>query len=129
MPFVIVGVLGAGAYTVYQHDRYLLLRHAFLYRQQEDRREDTGEPNEFERFEDDWIEAGSLPTGTLRTRRTAARSNRDIAVLVTGLVYAAQALDAYVSAELQGFDVSDDLTLDVLPGASGAPGLTLRATF
>jgi hypothetical protein len=125
-PFAIGGVLGAGAFAVIQHDRYLLLRRAFQY---QSRVEAGAELGEFAEFEDEWIEAGSLSAGVLRARRTAARSNRDIAILVTGLVYAAQALDAYVSAELQGFDVSDDLGLEVLPGAAGGPGMTIRARF
>lgn len=125
VPFVVVGMVGTGAFAVYQHDRYLLFRHAFLYRQQEDREERDGTPNEFERFEEEWIEAGRRPTSTLRTLRQSARSNRDIAVLLTGLVYALQALDAYVAAELDGFDVSEDLSLQVVPTADG-PALTLR---
>ncbi|MEM1055105.1 MAG: DUF5683 domain-containing protein [Bacteroidota bacterium] len=122
VPFVVGALLGAGAYAVYQHDRYLLFRHAFLYRQREDAGQD---PNEFERFEDAWIEAGSLGATTLRDRRSSARSSRDIAVLITGIVYAVQALDAYVASELDGFDVSEDLSLLVLPSADG-PVLSVR---
>lgn len=125
VPVVVGALVGAGAFAVYQHDRYLLFRHAFLYRQQEDREVATGTPNEFERFEDEWIEAGSLSATVLRDRRTSARSNRDIAILLTGLAYALQAVDAYVAAELDGFDVSDDLSLRVLPTTDG-PALSLR---
>ena len=130
VPVVIGAMVGAGAYAVYQHDRYLLFRHAFLYRQQEDREIAQGIPNEFERFEAEWIEASGgrdpgLSTSTLRTLRQSARSSRDIAVVITGIVYALQALDAYVAAELEGFDVSEDLSLRVVPTPDG-PTLSLR---
>ncbi|MEM6326008.1 MAG: DUF5683 domain-containing protein [Bacteroidota bacterium] len=122
VPIVVGAMIGAGVYAVYQHDRYLLFRHAFLYQQ----REEAGqEPNEFERFEDAWIEAGQLSASVLRQRRTSARSSRDIAVVITGLVYALQALDAYVAAELDGFDVSEDLSLQIVPTPDG-PALALR---
>jgi len=125
VPVVVGALVGAGAFAVYQHDRYLLFRHAFLYRQQEDREVADGTPNEFERFEAEWIEAGSLSATVLRDRRTSARSNRDIAILLTGLAYALQAVDAYVAAELDGFDVGEDLSLRVLPMPDG-PALGLR---
>ncbi|OZC04689.1 hypothetical protein BSZ36_10445 [Rubricoccus marinus] len=122
-PFVIVALLGAGAYAAYNHDRYLLYRHAFLY---QSRVEAGITPNEFERFADEWVEAGSLSAVTLRSLRENARSSRDIAIVLTGAVYALQALDAYVSAHLQDFDVGEDLSLHVAPEASGGVTLTMR---
>ncbi len=122
-PFVLIGLLGAGAYVAYNHDRYLLYRHAFLYQQREESGQD---PNEFERFADEWVEAGSLQAIRLRDLRDNARSSRDIAIVLTGAVYALQALDAYVSAHLKDFDVSDDLSLHIAPEASGGATLTLR---
>ena len=121
-PFVVAALVGAGAFAVYKHDRYLLYRHAFLYRQREDAGQD---PNEFERFADEWVQAGALQAVQLRALRDNARSSRDIAIVLTGAVYALQALDAYVSAELQGFDVSDDLSLRWMPTPDG-PALALR---
>jgi len=44
---------------------------------------------------------------------------------VVAVAYALQALDAYVAAELLGFDVSEDLSLGVGPAAGGG-ALSLR---
>ena len=41
------------------------------------------------------------------------------------LAYGLQALDAYVSAELADFDVSEDLSLHLAPTSTG-PAATLR---
>lgn len=123
IPFVVVGLLAAGGYASYQNGRYVLYRRAFQYRSRVEAGEDLGE---FAEFEDEWARADSLSAATLRTLRTNARSSRDVAILVTGLVYVLQAVDAYVAAELQGFDVSDDLSLHVAPEASGGASLTLR---
>lgn len=122
VPVVVGAMVGAGVFAVYQHDQYLLYRHAFLFQQ----REELGvDPNEFERFRADWEATGGLSATQLRTIRDRARSNRDIAVLVTGIVYTLQALDAYVAAELDGFDVSEDLSLRVVRTSDG-PALALR---
>ena len=119
-PVALGAVVGAGAFAAFQHGRYLDLRHAFLYRS----REEAGvDPNPFERFREDWEAEGELSGTQLRSRRDAARGRRDIAVLIVGVAYALQALDAYVSAELAGFDVGDDLALVATPDG---PAVALR---
>lgn len=60
-----------------------------------------------------------LPASTLRTQRDALRRNRDLTILLIGAVYALQVLDAYVSAHLLDFDVSEDLSLRVVPTVRG----------
>ena len=109
-PIAVAAVVGTAAYAVYQHDQYLLYRHAFLYRS----REEAGiDPNPFERFAPAWEEAGGLSAASLRSRRESNRGRRDIALVLVGVAYALQALDAYVAAELKDFDVSDDLSFRV----------------
>ena len=66
-----------------------------------------------------------LPFASLRTVRAQARGQRDVGAVVVLAAYALQALDAYVSAELADFDVSEDLGLRVLPAPDG-PRLGLR---
>ncbi len=68
--------------------------------------------------------ASELTFSGLRTVRAQARGQRDIGGVVILAAYALQALDAYVSAELADFDVSDDLGLSVRPGP--APSVRLR---
>ena len=82
----------------------------------------------FEQFEDEWVEAGRLPAGANRALRDNSRRNRDFLILTTGLAYALQALDAYVSAHLADFDVSEDLSLHLAPTPTG-PAAALRWSF
>lgn len=56
-----------------------------------------------------------LSQGNIIQIREFYRRNRDLAVIGAGLVYLATAADAYISAHLQPFDVSDDLTLKIHP--------------
>ncbi len=127
-PFAAAGVAGLVGLTVYLNGRYVRYRHAYLYVSRED--DDPTVPdadNEFAGFFDDWVEAGSQSASANRARRDVARRNRDLAVLGTVVVYALQALDAYVAAELTGFDVSEDLSLRVAPAPGGAAAvLSLR---
>ena len=58
-------------------------------------------------------------------RARQARGQRDIGGVVVLAAYALQVLDAYVSAELADFDVSEDLSLRIVPEPA-APGLGLR---
>ena len=53
--------------------------------------------------------------------RNTARGRRDLSILAVGVVYALQALDAVVAAQLLEFDVSEDVALRAAPG-----GLALR---
>lgn len=76
-------------------------------------------------YEDEWTEAGSLSAAANRSLRDTSRRNRDLLVLLSVLAYGLQALDAYVSAELADFDVSEDLSLRLTPAAGGAVA-TLR---
>ena len=51
--------------------------------------------------------------------RDRARGQRDVGVLIVGVAYAVQALDAYVAAQLADFDVSEDLSLRLAPERGG----------
>jgi len=79
-------------------------------------------------YEDAWIEAGSLSAAANRSLRDTNRRNRDLLVLLSVLAYGLQALDAYVSAELADFDVSEDLSLRLVPTPTG-PAAALRWSF
>lgn len=67
------------------------------------------------------------------------KRNREISIIGTVALYAAQIIDAYVDAELSNFDVSDDLSLKIGPSINqgfafrGAPnytvGLSLKFTL
>jgi hypothetical protein len=79
-------------------------------------------------FEDEYLESGSPPASVSRAFRDSSRRNRDFMILISGLAYALQAIDAFVSAHLAGFDVSEDLSLRLVPTPTGATA-ALRWTF
>ena len=68
---------------------------------------------------------GTTAPSSIRSARGQARGQRDIGGVVVLAAYALQALDAYVSAELADFDVSEDLSFHVAPTPTG-PTLGLR---
>jgi len=64
------------------------------------------------------------------------RKYRDLNIILTGLFYTLNIVDAYVDAHLMHFDVSDDLSLHILPAMNFSAinrkpraGLTLALTF
>lgn len=75
-----------------------------------------------------WQALGQPSFAAVRPVRDAARGQRDVAGLLLVAVYAVQALDAYVGAELADFDVGEDLSMAV--GAeAGAAALVTRVRF
>lgn len=123
VPFVAAALAGAVGVLVYQQRRTVRYRRAALY---------AGclpTPTrdvcaDVESAQDEWIATGSLPFAQVALLREQARGRRDLAGLAVGVVYALQALDAYVAAQLLGFDVSEDVALNAAPG-----GVALRVRF
>lgn len=122
MPFVYAGLAGGG-YAIYEMNRrYLLFRHAHLYKIGDGR---DGE-NPYQHFKNDYDQVierlggeentgGDVSGRQLRTLRDKHRRWRDLSIVGTGLFYALTILDAYISAHLLTFNVGDDLALDVRP--------------
>ncbi|NNF58210.1 MAG: hypothetical protein HKN04_08200, partial [Rhodothermaceae bacterium] len=128
-PFVVGALGGLVGLTIYLNGRYVTYRHAFLYVSRETNPDPTtpNPANEFVEFYDDWIATGARAASTTRSLRDDFRRNRDLALLGSALVYALQALDAYVAAHLTEFDVSADLSLRAVPTADGPVAiLTVR---
>lgn len=111
-----------GLYTRY--DR------AFLYRayqlQVESGRIDS---HPYPGFESDYQKLvdrhGSLSPETLERQRDKFRRNRDLTIIGLGVVYGLSIVDAYVSAHLATFDVSENLSVRLRPSSEGA-ALTVR---
>ncbi|PAP77851.1 DUF5683 domain-containing protein [Rubrivirga marina] len=130
-------VVGAVVYFVDRQRQYILYRRATAYagclevpgdpETTPDRIEICAEP--LDEYGDEYEvarERVATPTfSTLSSVRSRARGQRDIGGVVVLAAYALQALDAYVSAELADFDVSEDLSLRVDPTPDG-PALGLR---
>jgi hypothetical protein len=124
---VVAGAVG-GLVTsiVLSNNRYVRLRHAYLYVSREE--VDPTVPdstNEYVRYYNAWVESGTPAAADARSRRDGARRLRDISVLGTALVYVLQALDAYVAAHMLDFDVSEDLSIRALPMSDGGVGASI----
>lgn len=131
-------VVGAVVYFVDRQRQYILYRRAAAYagcvetpgdpETSPDRVELCAAVLEADQDEYDRLNADTatdLTFATLSGVRQTARSQRDIGGVIVLGAYALQALDAYVSAELADFDVSEDLSLRLLPSPTG-PALGLR---
>ena len=88
-----------------------------------------GEAHPFPQFEDEYLqvlqnECGNVDcdpsSSSLKQLRDNFRRNRDLSRFGIGLVYGLSVIDAFVSAHLLDFDVSEDLTLQVFPHPGGA---------
>ena len=128
-PVVVAAVGGAVADAPVRQNQYERLRRATLVagclQDPDSTPARVDACSDFERFRPTYDAFGQPTFSQAAPVRDRARGQRDIGVLVVGVVYALQVLDAYVAAELAGFDVSDDLSLHVFPDAGGA-GLALR---
>ncbi|GAB5521635.1 MAG: hypothetical protein RhofKO_38860 [Rhodothermales bacterium] len=70
----------------------------------------------------------SLSSSTILSLRNNLRRNRDLSLIGVGLVYGLTLIDAYISAHLLDFDVSEDLALSVRPTRDGVAAV-LRYSF
>lgn len=124
LPFVYAALGGLAATAVVLNDRYLLYRHAYQFKAFEEITPE-GEPNPRQAYEADYLrlldrlDLASLQSGAIRPTRNSLRRNRDLAILGIGVVYGLSILDAYVSAHLADFDISEDLTVSVYPATGG----------
>ena len=125
-----LAVAGVGTLAVRDQLEYAERRRAAQYANGQDLLElpltEPSPENEFAGFYDDWLAIGSVSAGQARQLRDASRRSRDLRFILTGLVYTLQAADTFVTAHLTGFDVGEDLAVEVLPVPGG---LALRATF
>lgn len=121
---IIYGGFGAFGYFFYtNHKNYLLFKHAYLCR--------TGVdttfcpvPVEYDYYEDE----------NLKEARDFYRRYRDLNVILGALWYTLNVVDAFVEAHLDGFTVSDDITMRIGPampqnGQFGGTSLGLGITF
>lgn len=125
IPFVYAGLGGFTAAIVTTNRQYLRFRHAALFKLSEERGN-----NEYPQFEDEYEAirdevGGEISSNALRRERDRYRRLRDLSVIGLGLYYGLTVLDAYVSAHLLTFDVSEDLSMEVRPTPDGISA-TLR---
>ena len=106
-------VLGGFATTIYCIDwnnrGYERFKKAYRMRADYDQNPDqypNGSQDEFN---------GRYSATFLKNLRDSYRRNRDLCIIITAGIYVLQAIDAHVDAHLRDFDISDDLSLNVMP--------------
>ena len=131
IPVVYAGLGGITALAITFNRQYLKYRHAYLYQAyQELLEEGEIDQHPYPEYQDDHARlidrTGSLSSSVLRRQRDKLRRNRDLMYIGLGIAYGLSIVDAYVSAHLADFDISDDLSLQVAPVGRY---LRLRMTF
>lgn len=106
-------VLGGFATTIYCIDwnnrGYERFKKAYRLKAEYDKDSSlypNGSPDEFN---------GRYSSTFLKNLRDSYRRNRDLCIILTAGLYILQAVDAHVDAHLRDFDISDDLSLNVMP--------------
>jgi hypothetical protein len=98
VPILYAGFMADIYFIGYNNRRYQVFREAlFTF--------DEGEPNIFP----------SLNRDALVRNVDYWRRNRDLTILLLGVIYALNIIDANVDAHLSGFDISDELSLAIEP--------------
>jgi len=123
LPFVYGGYVAVGVVIHFNNNQYQEFRQAFIERNDDD------PENDFDSFPE------TVPDDGLKRARDLARQQRDLSIIAVAGIHLLQTLEAFVDAHLRGFDVSDDLALELTPdlGAGGPhllqPGIRLTWTF
>lgn len=117
VPILYAGILTDLYFINYNHRRYESFRDALFAL-------DKKEPNQFP----------SLNRAALVRNVDYWRQNRDLTILLLLGIYALNLVDANVDAHLSGFDISEDLALQVAPqlgtvSASNSMGVSLTLRF
>ncbi|MFN8166863.1 MAG: DUF5683 domain-containing protein [Bacteroidia bacterium] len=108
LPILYAG-FGTLAYFIHTNDvEYKKYRTSMIYRYDND--STTIDP--YSRYSD----------ADITIRRDYYRRNRDLSIIITGVVYVLNIVDAYVDSQLLDFDVSDDLSLHTTPALFTTPG-------
>lgn len=129
-PIVWAGIAGIAGSALYINQRYRLYRHAYFWTVRDNPNVGIGVPAGWENDYLDLIAEFGLSrdeaearraqlVGLFKQNRDNLRRNRDLFYIGIGLFYGLTILDAYVSAHLLDFDVSEDLALEVSPTRGG----------
>ncbi|MEM1094254.1 MAG: DUF5683 domain-containing protein [Bacteroidota bacterium] len=135
LPIVYLAVGGIIATAIVLNSEYQLHRCAFRFIAWEEEVEDgLAETNPFPECEADYqrlldrFGRTALSSSTIGSLRNNLRRNRDLSLIGIGLTYGLTLIDAYISAHLLDFDVSEDLAVFVRPIRGGVTA-ALRYSF
>lgn len=124
IPVVYAAMGGLAYYAADLNQQYRLYRQAYQYKSWQERVESgQATENPSAEFAGAYAELeaqfGPISSSALQPRRNILRRNRDFSLIGIGLVYGLSILDAYISAHLFDFDISEDLTASLAPGPQG----------
>ncbi|MGZ5244639.1 MAG: DUF5683 domain-containing protein [Bacteroidia bacterium] len=111
VPVIYAGFALCGYFINYNHKEYIKYRDAYRLRIDGD----TSTIDIFDERHKDAKKGEIYEDATILRAREGFRQDRDLTIIITVGVYAANILDAYVFAHLKDFDVSDDLSLHIKP--------------
>jgi hypothetical protein len=121
VPLIYGGIATTAYFLEFNNRRYQLFRSALEIA----RNPDDPRPNPFPNLNED---------GIVRNVNYWRR-NRDLNYMIFGIIYVLNIVDAQVDAHLSGFDVSDDLSLEIKPSyenlyaGSNVIGLSFKLKF
>ncbi len=119
IPLVYGGFVALGYFINFNHEFYQEFERTLVARA-------LGEDMTAYRF-------GQLQEATLESRSNRFQRDRDFLIILTGMLYMLNIVDAHVDAHLRGFDISDELSMQFKPSMGGgdinAPGLSLVISF
>jgi hypothetical protein len=121
VPLIYGGALIIGHYIRYQDRLYQSFRSSYLAVTDAD-------PNTQNRYP-------TLTQETLQVNAEGLRRDRDFLMIVGGIVYLLQIVDAHVSAHLHEFAINDELSMNIQPSiqpspfTAGAPGVSFAIRF
>ncbi len=102
IPVIYAGFAGMGYLIHFNNELFQQYKEAYILRV-------DGDPNTIDEFADHYTDSD------LQTLKNYYRRNRDLCIIVAGLIYVLNIVDASVDAHLFYFDVSDDLSLMIQP--------------
>lgn len=122
IPIIYAGFAGMGYLIHFNDVRYQKYKKAYVVRLDND-------SNSVDEFN------GIYSDSDLKTLKDFYRRNRDLSIIVTGLIYILNIVDASVDAHLFYFDVNEDLSLHLQPSIDlnaqnkAVTGLSVHFTF
>ena len=107
VPLFYSGFAASVYFLSFSRASYLDFRQAFIYRT-------DGDPNTIDVYDPVHGTASDRYNETqLKFYRDQNRRNMELAVIITAGIYAFNVLDAFVSAHLRDFDISEDLSISL----------------
>jgi len=109
IPIVYAGLGTTTYFIIWNHNQYKRFRNAYRIRS-------DNNPNTKDEFDNPIdIKKPNYSTEAVLRLREDYRRNRDLSIILTAGFYALNVLDAYISAHLKDFDVSDNLSMNIRP--------------